>query len=287
MVATTKMSSRRVRSWRRARLLACVAVLTACGSSPAPPVPRGAEVVDELRVAPNLVDLTVRSPALGRTARVRLLTPRGWERRRAGQRWPVLYLLHGCCDTYESWTRETDVEELPQLRDTLVVMPEGGAAGWYSDWWNRGAGGPPRWETFHLVELRRLLERRYGAGPRRAIAACRLAASARSSTPPATRACSGPRRIWEAHDPTALAARLRGTRLFVSAGDGRPGPLDSGGGSDPIEAFIHRENLALARRLRAADPGEARLLRAGHASLAVLRARAAPLAAAAYGDSPR
>jgi diacylglycerol O-acyltransferase/trehalose O-mycolyltransferase len=34
------------------------------------------------------------------------------------------------------------------------------------------------------------------------------------------------RRVWAAHDATALAGRLRDTRLFVSAGDGRPGPLD-------------------------------------------------------------
>jgi diacylglycerol O-acyltransferase / trehalose O-mycolyltransferase len=54
------------------------------------------------------------------------MTPKGWSSRPAGRRWPVLYLLHGCCDTYESWTRSTDIEELPELRDVLVVMPEGG-----------------------------------------------------------------------------------------------------------------------------------------------------------------
>jgi S-formylglutathione hydrolase FrmB len=116
------------------------------------------------------MDLTVESPALGRTAKVRLLTPDGWEQRRSGDRWPVLYLLHGCCDTYESWTLQTDVEELAQLRDVLVVMPEAGPAGWYSDWWNHGAGGPPAWETFHTRELRRVLEHDYGAGQKRVIA---------------------------------------------------------------------------------------------------------------------
>src|SRR4030095_3335104 len=76
----------------------------------------------------------------------------------------------GCCDTYESWTRSTDVEELALLRGVLVVMPEGGPVGWYSDWWNHGEGGPPAWETFHLGELRQLLERGYGAGDSRVIA---------------------------------------------------------------------------------------------------------------------
>ena len=79
--------------------------------------------------------------------------------------WPVLYLLHGCCDTYVSWTRSTDIERWPQLRRVLVVMPEGGDVGFYSDW-----KSGPAWETFHLTELRSLLERDYGAGTRRAIA---------------------------------------------------------------------------------------------------------------------
>ena len=37
------------------------------------------------------------------------------------------------------------------------------------------------------------------------------------------------RATWAAHDPTALAGRLRGTRLFVASGDGRPGPFDRPG----------------------------------------------------------
>jgi diacylglycerol O-acyltransferase/trehalose O-mycolyltransferase len=129
-----------------------------------------ARVVAQNQVAANIVDLTIQSPALGRTASVRLITRDGWDQRRRGEGWPVLYLLHGCCDTLDSWTREIDVEDLPQLRHVLVVTPEGGDVGWYSNWWNYGAGGPPAWETFHLYEVRRLLERGYGAGRRRVIA---------------------------------------------------------------------------------------------------------------------
>ena len=58
-----------------------------------------AYVVAQEQVGPQLVDLTIQSPALGRTAKVRLLTPNGWEQRRRGDRWPVSCLLHGCCDT--------------------------------------------------------------------------------------------------------------------------------------------------------------------------------------------
>ena len=124
----------------------------------------GLQVVATTVVSARMRDLTVASPALGETAMVRLLLPERyatWPR----QRWPVLYLLHGCCDTYRSWTRSTDVERLTARSDVLVVMPDGGTAGFYSDWL---VG--PRWETFHLVELPRILQRDYRASTVMAIA---------------------------------------------------------------------------------------------------------------------
>src|SRR4051794_28324697 len=95
------------------------------GGAAATPTPSTSKssspVAAQRRVAPRQLDLTVRSAALGRSAQVRLLTPVGWTQS-SSKRWPVLYLLHGCCDTYESWTRWTDIADLPQLRDVLVVM---------------------------------------------------------------------------------------------------------------------------------------------------------------------
>lgn len=63
----------------------------------------------------------------------------------------MLYLLHGRYDSYLSWTRSTDVEELSRRSGVLVVMPEAGRAGFYSDW----RIGPGR-ETFHTRELHRV-----------------------------------------------------------------------------------------------------------------------------------
>src|SRR6185436_3362116 len=109
-----------------------------------------------------ILDLTVRSPALGRTGKVRLMTPAGYS---PDKSWPVLWLLHGCCDTYKSWTRSTDIEGMKPLRTVLVVMPEGGDVGFYADW-----KGGPGWETFHTEELPALLERNFGASDQQAIA---------------------------------------------------------------------------------------------------------------------
>ncbi|MEU6387792.1 alpha/beta hydrolase family protein [Streptomyces sp. NPDC046939] len=131
----------------------------------------GAEVVGVTRVAERQVDLSVRSSALGdRTVKVRLLTPDGWNPKDHRRHWPTLWLLHGCCGDYTSWTSRTDVAGIKSLRNVLVVMPEAGWNGWYSDWWNYGQGGAPAWETFHTKELRRLLESDWGAGGRRVVA---------------------------------------------------------------------------------------------------------------------
>jgi S-formylglutathione hydrolase FrmB len=270
----------RIRHPTAAGVLAAIA-LAGCGgggggrpqAAVRPPPP--ATVVAERAAGPRLLDLRVRSRALGRVGSVRLLLPAGWSRR-THRTWPVLYLLHGCCDTYQSWSRYGRVARLGALRDVLVVMPEGGDIGFYSDW----KGAPrTRWETFHTSELPALLQRRYHAGTRRAVAGLsmgglgamayaarhpglfRAAASFSGALHPRTDArwWSGlfaqyetadtvwgdpvaDRATWAVHDPTSLAGRLRGVRLYVAAGDG--------GAGDQIERVVGRESRAFVARAR-------------------------------------
>jgi S-formylglutathione hydrolase FrmB len=61
----------------------------------------------------------------------------------------------------------------------------------------------------------------------------------------------GQRRVWARHDPRELAHDLRGTALFISAGNGRPGPLDDPDATrDAIEPRVLAESQAFVRRLR-------------------------------------
>ncbi|MEU5876200.1 alpha/beta hydrolase family protein [Spirillospora sp. NPDC047279] len=124
--------------------------------------------VTETWVGPRLLDLTWYSANVGTTVQVRLLLPKSWKRSTT-RTWPAVFALQGGRDDYTSWTRETDIEGLAARWDVMVVMPTGGVNGSYTDWWNDGEGGTPRWETFHTVELMNLLKQRYHAGTKRAV----------------------------------------------------------------------------------------------------------------------
>jgi diacylglycerol O-acyltransferase/trehalose O-mycolyltransferase len=252
----------------------------------------GARIVGVTTVDARTRDLTIQSPALGSpfgVAQVRLLLPAQFDAQPAA-RWPVLYLLCGAYPAeHTDWTQNTDVETLTAPTDLLVVMPDAGAdavEGFYSDWWNYGAGGPPKWETFHLVELRQLLERNWHAGDKRVIAGLSmggygameyasrqpgmfLAAASFSGVldplggqatfPKPNYLWGGPvaqADVWKAHDPTNNAAALKGIALYVAYGNGQIGPLDNGVPSpyDPdgsIEHEVATESAAFVHQLEA------------------------------------
>jgi diacylglycerol O-acyltransferase / trehalose O-mycolyltransferase len=235
----------------------------------------GARIVTVETIDGRTRDLTIESPSVG-TVKVRLLLPSTFDSDPA-TRFPVLYLLHGAAGGHAEWTLNTDVEALTAPTDLLVVMPDAndanGAAGWYTDWYNGGTGGTPKWETFHLTELRQLLERNWQAGDQRVIAGLSMggygaityaarhpdlfkAAASYSgvldlkvdptdfSQPnditrwgdPATNAAN-----WDEHDPIKLVPSLNGMLLYIAYGNGEPGPLDSAGSQkDDLEAWIGR-----------------------------------------------
>jgi diacylglycerol O-acyltransferase / trehalose O-mycolyltransferase len=278
------------------RWLIVITVLVSPGCGQAPPasppaIPseapaRTAQIVQRQHLSDRTWDLMIDSPAVGGRVPVRLLLPRRFEER-PEQQWPVLYLLHGCCDTYVSWTRSTDIERLSAHLDALVVMPDGGQVGFYSDWLDG-----PGWETFHTSELPQLLAREYRANGRAAIAGVSMgglgalgyaarhpgqyAVAASFSGIVHTRLSPDVARgylrlvqsydtnplglwgdpvkqpdVWKRHNPYDLTPQLGGTRLYISSGNGQPGPLDlEGAVTDQIETEIGKENTAFARRLR-------------------------------------
>lgn len=223
----------------------------------------GARITAVSELDARTLDLTVQSRAMGSSVPVRVILPKSWMSE-PSRTFPVLYMLHGGADDYTSWTRETDVEALAENSDVLVVMPDGGKYGYYSDWYV----GTPRWETFHTMELVRLMERNFRANSSRAVIGLsmggfgalnyaarhrgmyRYAASMSSYVDldePSVRFLLGlgaakdgidinrvwgdPKEhddIWQAHNPAARPRAFRGTTVHLSAGNGTPGPLDEG-----------------------------------------------------------
>jgi diacylglycerol O-acyltransferase / trehalose O-mycolyltransferase len=252
---------------------------------PADPV-----VIGEVGRGERLREVTLRSEALGRPASFQLLTPRGFSTT-SPRRWPVLVLLHGADDGPSSWTRETPLVERCEDLDALVVLPDGGPIGFYTDWTRPDStGSTPAWERFHLDELLAVLERDYRAANTRVVAGVSMGgygalayAARRPGTFAAAASYSGlvhitrrgmpsflamlllrerehphaawgsPRRErgnWLARDPYHLADALRGTALYLSAGDGRPKPGDDvPRGTGLVERWVAPDTTSLAARL--------------------------------------
>ena len=100
-----------------------------------------------------------------RTApKVHVLLPAGYDDH-PHRRHPVLWLLHGANGGTDTWI--PGITTLAAGLDAVVVMPDGGLLGMYTDWWNGGARRDPAWATYHLQVLRRTIEHRYRLRPER------------------------------------------------------------------------------------------------------------------------
>ena len=107
---------------RRGLLLGLVCALWVCASAQA----QGLTVTGTQTLSPRLTQYTATSPALGRSTNIRVLLPDGYS---SARRYPVLLLLHGCCDDYRSWVDKGRAEQLSAPYPLIVVMPDGGSAG--------------------------------------------------------------------------------------------------------------------------------------------------------------
>ncbi len=89
--------------------------------------------------------------AIGWNPGVNVLLPEDY--RTSGRRYPVLYLLHGGGTDQDFITFDRlGIRDLTAGRPIIVVMPDGGHAGWYSNPVSSNTG-PRNWETFHLEQL--------------------------------------------------------------------------------------------------------------------------------------
>ncbi|MFD0406118.1 alpha/beta hydrolase-fold protein [Kitasatospora sp. NPDC127116] len=69
----------------------------------------------------------------------------------SGRTYPVLYLLHGGLQDFIEFDRR-GVRDWTIGKPLIVVMPDGGQAGWYSNPVSTNVG-PRNWESFHINQL--------------------------------------------------------------------------------------------------------------------------------------
>ena len=151
-------------TWRRQRQLsrlltlprtvACAAaalLVASIASSALADDPYALTLVSSQQLDDRMFDLVFRTADLSSMTTARVLLPSDYAAHPA-RRYPVLYLLHGCCADYRSWT-DLGAEPLTDGLPLIVVMPDGGPGGFYSDWYNFGSFGPPRWEDYHINHL--------------------------------------------------------------------------------------------------------------------------------------
>lgn len=211
-------------------------------------------------------DFTIRSNALGGRYKVRVLVPRTW-RMKSTRTWPTLYAYQGGREAYTAWTRSGGIESLASKYDVMVVMPAGNNGSYTNWWNSGRRGLPmwETFHTLEVRDLVERNFHAGGSRACMGVAAggqgCvtyaarfprmfRYAASysgvlsllspgipplllyTMTGTPG-----TNPLRVyghpvydkynWVAHDPTSLARRLRGIKLYISAGTtGQPGAVE-------------------------------------------------------------
>ena len=234
------------------------------------PAANGARIVDVRTVSGLVTDLTIESPSVG-TVETRLLLPASFAE---GGTFPTLYLLHGGGGGFDDWTQETRVGLITAGTDLLVAMPAAASSNlgtWLPEGGPDARGGPPNWERFHLEELPELLERNWRAADERAVAGLSLGgygsvmyAARHPELFEGVASFSGVLDLsvgvgdpesavdlseqvaafadsmgWTESNPINLVNQLEGVPLYISYGNGEPGPLDAPDADfDRLESWV-------------------------------------------------
>jgi diacylglycerol O-acyltransferase / trehalose O-mycolyltransferase / mycolyltransferase Ag85 len=247
----------------------------------------GAKIVTVSSLGPRIRDLTVDSLAVG-MVKVRVLLPLDYETS-GDRRFPVLMLLHGGGGDYTDWDRRTNVEIYTAPAEALIVMPAAASSYMGDRTLSPDAtreGSRPLWEKFHLAELLQLLQRNLRASNVQAVAGLSLGGygsvmyTARHpglfvatasysgvldvtasgiSSPAVQSAIDQAEQLaddngWPDVNPIELVSALSGATLYISYGNGEPGPLDpAGSGPDDLEAWVGAGDDNFVAALRRAN----------------------------------
>ncbi|BBZ35676.1 alpha/beta hydrolase-fold protein [Mycolicibacterium confluentis] len=121
----------------------------------------GLRIVDRNENDPRLWYYRFQTAAIGWNPGVNVLLPDDY--RTSGRAYPVLYMFHGGNEDFRQFDF-MGIRGLTAGKPIIVVMPDGGHAGWNS---NPVASfvGPRNWETFHIAQLLPWIEANFRVFP--------------------------------------------------------------------------------------------------------------------------
>lgn len=152
---------------RRALIAAALVCLWAAAALAVQPA-RAAEVqvIEQKQIAPRVIELTISTPAFATPTHVHVDLPVRYAAD-PNRRWPVAYALAGTMNTYKTFNNFVDGVGLTKDFPAIVVSPNGDS-GYWSDWYNGGAFGPPMYETYVVEQLVPLIDARFRTAASRA-----------------------------------------------------------------------------------------------------------------------
>ena len=148
----------------RGRVLLC-AVVALLFAWAAPAHAGDAHITAEKKIGPRVIELTISTSAFTGPTKVDVDLPVGYDAD-PRRRWPVTYFLAGTMNTYRTFNDFVDGVRLTESFPSIVVSPNGDS-GYWSDWYNAAAFGPPMYETYVIDQLIPLIDARFRTIPRR------------------------------------------------------------------------------------------------------------------------
>lgn len=111
----------------------------------------GLRIVDRNENPGRMQYFRFQTAAVGWNPAVNVLLPSDYHT--SGRRYPVLYLFHGGGADQDFITFDRmGIRDLTAGKPIIIVMPDGGHGGWYSNPVSTNVG-PRNWETFHIAQL--------------------------------------------------------------------------------------------------------------------------------------
>jgi S-formylglutathione hydrolase FrmB len=101
----------------------------------------------------------VDTPAFVAPTKVHVFLPVGYDAA-PKRRWPVTYFTAGTMNRYSAFREGLGGEQLTADYSSILVSPDANS-GYWSDWFNGGAFGPPMYETWVIDQLIPLIDSRF------------------------------------------------------------------------------------------------------------------------------